>query len=635
MAQAVSTLAEAAAFERLLGPRFRELPKEDVDRMQTAFADASQWYEGMMHRTGVSTMRHCLGVLEMYLAFEPDADGVIACLLHHVMDTKKCSLDELEERYGPTVRSIVSGVHLLSHVTGENRRMSLEQLRSIFVRVSDDIRVVLLMLCDHCYKLAHLDDLALKMDDRRQLCLDVLQVFAPVAARLGIYSLKHQMESIAFPEVYPVDARRIHDQLKRLHSQYGDFLEQTAHTVQIALAEAGVDAQVELREKQPFSIFQKMRMKSLSSVEDVYDLFALRVIVPDNDTCYQTLGVLHRIGHPVANRFKDYIAFPKPNGYQSLHTTLAQLPGVPEGVFVEIQIRTPAMHREADLGIAAHWSYKEGGGRAQYAAQKAQLQRALTLQEEEDEISDEHDDRIFALTPNGDIVELPEGATPLDFAFHVHSMVGLCFRAARVNGNIAPITYQLENGDIVEILKHKEPRPSANWMQLLKTASARAQLRRYLLSHERPVNLVRGREALNDELAKHHLAPLDPDLSILRSFDGSTLPLSSREDLLVKIGQGAQNASSLLPHLDALSLVLKKEEETPRNAPAIPGSLAVKLEGNIPMPLKFARCCKPDEHYHGAITGVIGRDGSVRIHRSMCNLLKNANPERQIRAWWA
>ncbi len=627
---------EASIFERLLIQRSLRTPESNLERLREAFSDAAAMYGDQLHWTGERLLSHCLGVFDTVLPFDVDDEGIIACLLHHVLDTKLWTLDDLEEKYGPSVRAIVSGTHLLSHVTMKNRRMSLENLRLMLLRVSDDIRVVLLILCEHKYKLGKLETLS--PDIRRSICRDVLLLFAPVAARLGIYSLKHQMESKAFPVAYPIDSNRIEEQLHQIHTRNGDFLNESARSLTEHLAEAGIVARVEGREKQPYSIFQKMRHKSVTHVEDIYDLFALRVIVKTESECYQTLGQLHRIGHPVVNRFKDYIAFPKPNGYQSLHTTLARLPGVPEGIFIEVQIRTEAMHREADLGIAAHWSYKEGGA-VQYAKRRAQLQRALSLQQPLEETTKRSvlTDHIFALTPKGDIIELPEGATPLDFAFNVHTMLGLCYKAARVNGNIVPLTYRLENGDIVEIIKHHEPHPSSNWMQLLKTTAAKSRLKRYLLAQDRPAFVQLGRELLNTELHRQHLPHLDPDLSLLKLFDGKRLTQAEREDVLVSIGQSAQQPSSILPHLDALhewAEKMRRIADVKHKAPPPSSPAVAQVEGDIPMPVRYARCCKADEGVCKEITGVVGRDGVVRVHRSTCKHIRNGNPERRIGVTW-
>jgi GTP pyrophosphokinase len=307
---------------------------------------------------------------------------------------------------------------------------------------------------------------------------------------------------------------------------------------------------------------------------------------------------------------------------------------VPEGLFVEVQIRTEAMQREAEFGIAAHWSYKESGT-ATHALRKAQLQQALMLQQPiESTRAPSLSDHIFVLTPQGDIIELPEGATPLDFAFHVHTALGLSFRAARVNGHIVPLNQPLENGDVVEIQKHATARPSPRWLTLLKTASAKARLKRFLIHNDRPLYLQLGREAFNRELAKHHLPPLDTDLSVLRKFDGEKMDLAEREEMLIKIGQAAQNAASMLQHLDLVKAKLSAETTAPSVVHTVSSKLHVEVEGDIPMPVRFARCCKPDFAKKKHIVGVVGRTGDVRVHYNDCKMLRKGNPERRVKVRW-
>lgn len=616
--------SKRAIFQELLAERGATWGDAERTRVERAYADAERLYAGQSHWMGEPMLEHCVSVLNVLKRFEPDDDTIIACLLHHTLDAKQWTLGDIEKRYGSTVRSLVSGVYLLSYVTMKDRRMSVDHLRLLLVRMAEDIRVLLLILCNRMHALDHLH--TVEPEEKRRLCSDALTLFAPVSARLGIYAMKHDLEAKAFPVLYPINCQTIDEQLRELHERYGDFLPKTATHLQNFLREQGVAAEVMCREKAPFSIFRKMQQKSMSSVEDLHDLFALRVLVPTLESCYQTLGLLHRIGYPMQNRFRDYIAFPKPNGYQSLHTTLAKLPGVPEGLFVEVQIRTPDMHRESEFGVAAHWQYKQGSATAQ-TIRRTLLDSTLLSEQGSDLAA--LADHIFVLTPKGDIIELPDGATPLDFAFHVHTNVGLAFRACKVNGVIVPMDHALENGDVVEILKNKEPRPSPKWIALLKTASARARLKRYLVAQERPMYVAMGKEILNDELLRRHLPPLDREYSVLSSFDGASLSLMEREDLLVKLGQGSQSASSLFPHLAAKGAL---EEKVQKRGSRL-RSAAVHLEDNVRMPVKFARCCKPDVNPCTPITGIVTREGEVRVHCTTCKMLKKANPERRISVW--
>lgn len=605
----------------------------DEQRLRQAFHLAEQIYRGKEHWTEVPLLVHALGVAQVLAPFEPDEDTVIACLLQHALQTRAISLSDIEEQFGGEVRRLVAGVHLLSHITTRGSRNSIEDLRVMLVSVSDDVRVILIILCERQYALEHL--FLLSLEDKRQLAQDVLHLFAPVASRLGIHSLKQRLEALAFPVVYPADAQHIAEQLADIREKNGPFLPAAARLLAESLQQQGIPAVVEAREKVPFSIFNKMRLKSLSQIDKLPDLYGLRVMVDSEEQCYRTLGFLHRMGLPVTNRFKDYVAFPKPNGYRSLHTTIAKLPGVPESVFTEVQVRTHDMHREAEYGVAAHWSYKQGGT-AEQAMQRVELHRVLTQQHtlEEGEGGEEAlADHIFVLTPKGDIVELPDGATPLDFAFQIHTDLGIGFRASRVNGVIAPLDYQLENGDVVEVLTHRVPKPSTEWLQLLKMASSRSRLKRYLYALHRTEYVARGREMINEELRRLRAPPLDADLMVLRLYDGKEITFSEREDLLMKIGQGSEKSAALLPHVDALaplrSLLNRRRVSRVRNV-----DTPVMIEGGVPMPMRFAKCCKPDSKSGCDIIGTVNRQGEVIVHRMGCGMIKNANPERRIHVWW-
>ncbi len=524
MVQATSAIT--ARWEELQGSL---PPGIDRQTVQRAFGDAEEAYGVHVHRTKVPLMEHCLDLLEELLLFEPDTDLAVVSLLHHVPELNTWSFEEIERRYGTQVRAMIGEVHVLRHLTTHNRRVSLERLRLNFFRVSKDVRVFLFMLCHQLLTMRTLAKYPL--DERRRISSDVLHLYAPAAARLGMYTLKHALEDAGFPVLYPVDHERITEQLAALREKHGTFLKRTAKAVEAELREHGLLVNVEGREKHPYSIFQKMRHKTVTHIEGIPDLFALRAVVEGDAACYQALGFLHRMGYPVQNRFKDYISFPKPNGYQSLHTTLLGLPHVPPGLMVEVQIRTPKMHREANIGVAAHWSYKEAG--KGYADKSRQLvERAFVPEQDEGRPRMSGVvDHMFVLTPKSDVIELPEGATPLDFAFQVHTAVGLSFKAARVNGAIVPMDHRLENGDIVEIVRHKDPRPSPRWINLLKTAAARNRLKRYLSTTE----------------TEQPEAP---------------------------------------PETPKLVKAVRKQVDIP---------FAPRVEGSIPMPTVIAKCCKPEQ----------------------------------------
>ncbi|MEI8230693.1 MAG: HD domain-containing protein [Candidatus Peregrinibacteria bacterium] len=609
-------------------------PSVSQSRLERALNYARELYADRKHHSGVGVIEHALQTLEVLAPFHPDEDTVIAVLLHHALDDRRITLTELQEQFGPVVRSLVGSVHLLSHVTLQARRARIDDLRLMLLSVSDDIRTVLIILCDRTAVLRMLEELPI--EDRKIICRDVLQLFAPVAARLGIYSLKHELENRAFPVMYPSDAERIAEQIVQLEEQNGMFLDATVRDLKTFFRGHKITVHLESRRKETYSIFAKMREKSITHIRDLFDFYALRIIVPDAPSCYQVLGFLHQIARPIQQRFKDYIAFPKPNGYQSLHTTLTELPDMPGDAFVEVQIRTHEMHREAQYGVAAHWAYKEGSTAG--AARHAHLQQILVSQEPiTGKLDPPYADHIFVLTPRGDVVELPEGATPLDFAFQVHTDLGIAFSSARVNGSVAPLSYRLTNGDVVEIIKQSPPRPSPRWMQVLRLASSRTKLKRYLSAIDRPQLIIRGRELLNAELREHHLPPLDTSLSILKVCDGHALTVVEREDLLAKIGQGADRAHLLLKKLPAVasSLIPEPAQAKKKSGPRLQRKDSeIVVEGNVRMPTRYAKCCKPEEAPREEVCGVINRSGTVMVHRDKCKMLRHSNKGRRVGVVW-
>ena len=590
---------------------------------------------------------HALEVAALLTEFCPDEDAVIACLLQHALKVPDCSLQQIKDLFGRNVRDIVSRIHLLGHLYTSDWRKSVDDMKIMLVSVSDDIRVLLIALAIQSYFMEHLD--LVRQEFRSRLARQSLQLFAPVAARLGIYAMKYRLERHAFPECYATDASHIDGQLRLLHKEHGSFLNEMSLQIKEFLKQEGIEVEVAAREKQPYSIFQKLNVKSLSDLQKITDLFAVRVVVPAVPDCYQVLGLLHRIATPLSHRFKDYIAFPKPNGYQSLHTCLIGLPGAPKNLMVEVQIRTHEMHREAEYGIAAHWLYKEQErkNRVLKGASRMQLSDVLFRQQTiGDRGADDQQaefklvDHIYVLTPRGDIIELPEGGTPLDFAFVLHTDLGLRFKAARVNGGIVPISYKLENGDVVEVLTHKNPRPALQWLEELVTPSARSKLKTFFFSHNRPQFLLRGRGTVNSELKARGLPALDNDLSALSTFDGQELSVKEREDLLVKVGMGSVRTSAVLRHAFTEPLPTKKQgsgRQSKKSLAAEKKELIV-LEGAPPqMPYRFAKCCSPhtQDPRPDLLIGVVTRNGHITIHKDRCRMVRAINPQRRLKVRWA
>ncbi len=564
----------------------KALPSLNEARCLKALAFARDHYgeRQMELLENVTLLEHAVAVTGLLAEFCPDEDALVACILQHMLRVPDHSLDRIAHEFGRTVRDMVRRVHLLSHLHTSDRRASIDDMKIMLVSISDDIRILLIALSIECYSMEHLS--RVRSEYRARLCRQSLQLFAPVAARLGIYVLKYRLEKEAFKECYPTDATHIEGQLSQLREEHGIFLGRAVDGLRKFLLSEGMAADVLGREKQPYSIFQKMRTKSVTGIGKINDLFAIRVVVPTIPDCYQVLGLIHRVSTPLSHRFKDYISFPKPNGYQSLHTCVIGLPDAPKNVMIEVQIRTPEMHREAEYGVAAHWLYKDKGnvGELLRSANQLHLSDVLLKQQSVGSAS-VHDvtdagnrlvDHIYTLTPRGDILELPKGGTPLDFAFVLHTDLGLRFKAARVNGNIVPISHRLENGDVVEILTHKHPRPTLQWMEELATPSAKSKLKTYFSSHHRTQFL-----------------PKVP----VRGVKKSVKPAVSRQ---------------------------KKEEQ-------------LMVEGMpLTLPYRFAKCCAPNDEKSRKqkLIGIITRNGNISVHRDGCRMAKSANPERRVTMKW-
>ncbi len=649
----METVRRASAHSRDFASQRKANPVLDSPKVQRALETAEALYgdRTLSLMGNERLLDHVRGVTAILVDFLPDEDALCACILQHSLKQGgDFSMQSLTEQFGRGVRDLVSRVHLLSHLSTKDWRKSIDDMKIMLVSVSDDMRVLLIKLCIECYHVENLQ--RVKEPHRIGVCRDALQLFAPVAARLGIYALKYRLETRAFPVCYATDSEKISQQMKIMHGQHGEYLPKLMQTLRKFLDEEGMPVlDIMAREKHPYSMFQKMQRKSVTDIRKITDLIAIRVVVKSLPDCYQVLGLLHRIATPISHRFKDYISFPKPNGYQSLHTSLIGLPSAPKDAMIEVQIRTLEMHREAEFGIAAHWVYKEGKA-VQRSIAGMQLgdtlmrQTAVRNQRDTEEGSMELTERklvdhIYVLTPTGDIIELPEDGTPLDFAFSLHTELGLKFKAARVNGAIVPLGHKLENGDVVEIITHREPRPTLQWLDELATSSARAKLKAYFSSHNRPQFIIRGRDVLNAELRTRRMPPLDGELSALKKFDGKSLTMREREDLLVKLGMGSIRTSSVFRHISEQSVPPKLNRTSAKTVkakirPGLTREIGDEHGRPLIMPYRFAKCCNPGtvKPRPEEIAGFITRLGHVSIHKDDCGMMRSANKERRIDVTW-
>jgi GTP diphosphokinase / guanosine-3',5'-bis(diphosphate) 3'-diphosphatase len=460
--------------------------ENDTSNLSEAYKLAQEIYGNEQCVTGESLILSAEKVARLLLPFHPDAKTLTATFLQYVNDME--ALKQIEERFGKDVRSTISSLAILDRWHDRTSSNSPAELHRMVTVLSSDVRVLLICLhnCLNTLEQAkHLNEKA-----RILLARDVLEVFAPLCAKLGIYSLKYRLETLAFFILHSQDASEIDCTFETLRKKHGDFLSICHQSLKDSIKREGLNVAISARKKHPYSIFRKMNRKNITSMTDLYDLYGMRILVESIEDCYRLLGVIHSEYRPILHRIKDYIAMPKPNGYRSLHTTAMSVSQRSPKLPVEIQIRTYEMDEEAEYGIAAHWNYKEHGT-TQPLKNKVWNKRIQSLQQitssddssvpeiTEDCIQEELSDRIFVMTPKGDPIELPKGATPLDFAFRIHTDIGLCFRSAKVNSVIAPIDQHLENGDMIEILRWKLPKPSEQWITALRTKEARQKLRGY------------------------------------------------------------------------------------------------------------------------------------------------------------
>lgn len=556
------------------------LPPEDIRDVSDALEIAQKLYKKCECHRGESCMDYVTDVASLLLPRNPDAHTLIACILQCA--NKMDSLNEIEKRFGKDIRTTIATLAMLEGECGTTPRRTMTQLKRMVITFSKNIRVLLIALHNTLCMLKRSNVLTQK--EQRLLARESLEIFGPICARLGIYALKYELETLGFSLLHPEDAEELRDATSKLKESHASHLDEGRNLIDDILQKESIHSNIITRMKHPYSIFRKMNRKGISSPTELHDLFGIRILVESEEDCYRTLGMIHKRFRPIAHRMKDYIAMPKPNGYRSLHTTVLGVSDCDHSFPVEVQIRTKEMDEEAEYGIAAHWNYKEHGSQMQ-AIGKAWKQRLDKLaelggaEEEDEEIDgDEIADRIYVITPKGDVVELRKSATPLDFAFRVHSDVGLRYRHASVNGKIAPIDYSLENGDVVDVQTWSLPRPSQQWIQIAITKHARQKLRSYFR-----------------------------EVGEMQSPSSEKVPITHQQH---KKGKGEMQRT-----------------ETPK----------VNIESDTTLPYCFAKCCNPDNHsaQRPPIVGFVTQEGIIRIHWSGCRMIANANPERLIGALWA
>lgn len=457
----------------------------DLDVIWQAYELAARAHGGQLRKSGEPYLVHPLATGYILACLRLDVPLIIGALLHDVPEDTAVTLEEIEKQFGPDVAGLIRGITKLGKLKYRGVERYIENLRKMFVAMAEDVRVMIIKFADRAHNLLTLD--ALDEAKRRRVALESLEIYAPIANRLGMGEFKGLLEDLAFPHLYPAEYARVKTLRETILSDTEEFIEKVLGTVRQELRTAGIQfLDLHGRKKQLFSLYQKLLAKGWES-DKVYDVIALRMIVSDIGDCYATLGILHQLWRPLKGRVKDYIAQPKPNGYQSLHTTVF----CGDGKVVEFQIRTLEMHQEAEFGVAAHWHYDERGVRMpakdlRWAKELAQIQKEVLVNfaDLEELKVDFFRNRIFVFTPQGDVIDLPEAATPIDFAYHVHSAVGNSCTGAKVNDHLVSLETPLQSGDVVEIITDKNrKRPNPDWLKTAKTHLARAHIKSSLKQH--------------------------------------------------------------------------------------------------------------------------------------------------------
>ncbi|MEY3466065.1 MAG: hypothetical protein RL603_1664 [Pseudomonadota bacterium] len=612
----------------LLGVVGGYLPPDQVERVRDAAEFGAQAHEGQKRKTGEPYIAHPVAAAEILAGLRLDADTLVAAILHDVIEDTPVAKEELAARFGDSVAEIVDGVTKLDQIQFKNREEAqAESFRKMLLAMVRDLRVILVKLADRLHNMRTIEGMS--TERRRAIARETLDIYAPLAERLGLYSLKLELEDLGFRALYPQRYRVLDRALRRARGNQKEFLGKIADQMRAALAKTGIDAEVGTREKHLYSIYRKMSRKRVP-LADIVDVYGLRIVVKDADTCYRALGVVHGVYKPMPGRFKDYIAIPRVNGYQSLHTTLFG----PNSLPIEAQIRTADMHRVAESGVAAHWKYKSGDGSPAWEQAQARewLSGLVAMQESgsseeflESVRLDLFPDKVYVFTPQGKILRLPSGATMVDFAYAVHTKVGNHCVAAKVDRRLTPLRSQLRNGQTVEIVTSPGATPNPSWMNFVVTAKARAAIRQYLKGLRRSDAIELGQRLLNQALAEFQLSLADVDETRL-AVTVSELGMSDPDELFERVGLGERQAPLL-----ARRLAPPASEE--RDAATAPAPLAIA--GTEGLLVNYARCCFPVPG--DQILAHLSAGRGITVHREECTNVEDyrKHPEKWISVAWS
>ncbi|SEQ01713.1 GTP pyrophosphokinase [Ectothiorhodospira magna] len=608
------------------------LDPDQIKEVYRAYLFGAEAHEGQTRQSGEPYIFHPLAVAKTMAEMRMDHKSIIAAILHDVMEDTHIGKARIIEEFGEDVAELVDGVSKLTHLKFRSKaEAQAENFRKMMLAITRDLRVILVKLADRLHNMRTLG--ALRPDKGRRVARETLDIYAPIAQRLGMNAIRRELELLGFAAHYPARYRVLEATVKKSRGHRKEVMQKIETAICGRMEEVGIEARIVGREKNLYSIYRKMKQKRLSFAE-VYDVFAIRIIVTDVDTCYRALGVAHNLYKPVPGRFKDYIAIPKANGYQSLHTVLFG----PHGIPIEVQIRTEEMDRVAETGIAAHWLYKAGDRHSATAQDRARewLKGVLEIQQAagnsmeflENVKVDLFPEEVYIFTPQGDIMELPKGATVVDFAYAVHSDVGNTCVAAKIDRRLAPLSTPLESGRTVQIITAPGARPNPAWMNFVATGKARTAIRHYLKNLQQDEAVSLGRRLLEKALSIYELSLEQVPEERLRDLLEESR-LTDINALLADVGLGNRMAALVARRL----AVAEDSEATESLAASLCRPLAVK--GTEGMVLSFAKCCNPIPG--DPIVGVMSTGRGLVVHREYCRNVVDyrAKPDKWITVEWA
>ncbi len=638
---------ENDGYEQLKEALNKNFKSDEMALVEKAYLMASQAHGGQLRFSGKLYISHPVAVALILVQLGMDCASVIAALLHDTVEDTHISVDEIKANFGDEVASLVDGVTKLGKVPlSTKEEEQAENIRKMLLAMSQDIRVIIIKLADRIHNMRTLS--FMQPQKRRDKALETLEIYAPIAHRLGIRTVKEELEDLAISYLDPVGYHEIEDSLEAQSQSRKEFLEGIKNRISERIVAVVPGALVEGRIKSVHGIYRKMYMQN-REFNEIYDIYAVRIIVETEMDCYNCLGFIHDMFRPIPGRFKDYISTPKPNMYQSLHTTVISKDGIP----FEVQIRTKEMHRTAEYGIAAHWKYKLGiSGNAKFEEKLTWVMQLIESQEDSEDVediirtikSDLVPEEVFVFTPKGDVINLPLGATVIDFAYAIHSAVGNRMVGAKVDGRIVPIDYQVKNGEIIEIITSPQQNkgPSRDWLKIVKTSEARNKIRAWFKKERRDENIAEGKLDVEREFKRNYIRLQEDAMQDFLKKIAERQHCNTLDDFYAAIGYGGISINRLMPRIkDDYSKLFKTNIEpdviiTPERKKQ-KSSEGVIVEGIDNCLVKFSRCCNPlpgDE-----IIGFITRGHGVSIHKRDCSnvpksVFTSSEPDRWLNASW-